>query len=407
MTARFEVVLREPLGDVLYVFGHEDISVIEYTLKVNEVGRLILEFDNRRILPDFGQDYRLELWRQVRGQPAYLEGETCWFIDYIKKTRQVIHIEAESALGLLKRRIVAFKDGEPQTKKGPGPLDDLAKEVIRENMGAAAASYNFTPDPIRDLSAYFQVQADLGVGLVDNAKYSHEKILDIVTKAADASKNASPSVPFYFDVVQFNNTTAPFLEFRVYTPYRGSDRTIGTPGGFEVSEEYGTLTNAELIFDWRDSVNRLYAGGSGTGNARDIEEIQDPNLATLLATDPFALREDFIDAKKSDTVVEANNIAKAEFEQKLAVIQVNGELVDTDAVQYGRDYFFGDAVSAGLEGTTQTMIVGEINNRVADGSEDLKVKVSSENRSSYDDIIGVFQEISDLKRRLRYYQTFE
>lgn len=389
----YVIVQRSAVG--IYKRLVTDAYSVRWILKLNKAGTLTLELPSAFCssavggygISDFEADDQFLLYRSFgNGLALSVVGESPFHLVKAEARRRddgkrTVYIEAETALGFLSRRINPYdaEDGNSDFKDNTLTCDDLSKLLVRNNYLAGAGSYISDPDPTRNLSAYIQVQADAGAiapapaytGSLENAG-----ILSEIQKIADYA--AGKGIPMFFDMVMVSEN--PYrLEFRTYASQRGIDRTQTTGGAnaFVVVDNVN-VADYSLVFDWSDSLTRVYAGSnSGTGAAKDYEVATDPNLAALLAVSPFALREDFVSSNGEDTdevLVEA----EAELNARRAVFQANGLLTDNLISQYGQAFGFGDKVTVFLEGLSFDAFIDTESGTLENGQEKLEVGFNTE-----------------------------
>lgn len=403
MSAEYEFVFRKPTGAFITSACEGEYTNADYTLQLNTVGRSYISLPtNRYPVSLFGQDTIMEIWRKPRGGVNYLEGETGWLTTNIQATSTITELHAETANSLTKRRINAYQDGidEGFVKFNNVPLDDMLKAIARNNFGANARTYNVgpNPDPNRDLSAYFTVQADSSQWPSASRRTTNNILYDIDNTNADKG-SVEPNGPFLFwDVVMTNFAgVPPFFELRTYTGQRGTDRR----GIVTFAEEENTMTAARLFYDWGSSFTRILTGGSGTGATRTFAVSDDPNLTALLAANPFALREKFVNGKKTTTAAEAQDYGDEYLKSKDArpYAQLSATLTESSCLRYGVDFFFGDWVNAYFLGQTFNTFVNPVHVHLENSREQIDIKITEKVNVATSDLARLMQEITKIRAR--------
>ena len=413
MAASYEIVIRDPFGAYVAAATQKDFLYLDYTLKTNAVGSVTIDLPASRYpMSMFDEDFRVEIWRKPRGGANYLEGETCWFLQHLEGTRSKTSFQAETANTLLSRRIVAYQNviNESKVLKVQHG-DDMLKNAVRENTGVGVPGYTTgsynqpAPDTIRYLSPYFTVEANRGAWITYRRRITSDPLLGMAITNSEKAVNRGTTF-FFFDVVQIANdgVTNPFLELRTYEGQRGTDRR----GFLIVSEEDGTLTDAKLIYDWKDSATRVYVGGPGEDELRLFATADAPDLATILARNPFGLRERFFDSRKAkdqaETDSEANN--KIVKQGLNPYKQLDGTLTEAMCNQYGVNFFFGDRVTASFLGQNFDTFVTPVHVTVQDNKEKLDVKITEKAGVYTTGLTQMIKETNQLKSRLAEFETF-
>lgn len=341
--ATYEIVLQTPLGVTLAAFGGPGTDTagvlhLAYARAVNQIGAMTLVLPPSVPLSFLQRDGRILVYRSVPGGTPRLDMDAVWLIAAIKRAlnergEQVTVVRAVDAVDLLRRRIVAYAAGSAQAYR-TAVVDNFLKAVVRENLGTSAT------DAARRLdSALFTVSADIGQGPSISKGYSRRNVLTVCQELADASTQAGTYLAF--DVV-WNGAV---LECRTYTQWRGVDHRF--PGGVNpviLSPDTGSLTAVDYEIDYSAEVTYAYVGGQGEGTDRAIGTAEDTARSSL---SPFARSEVFGDARDTATAAfladEADALVRAGRPRVLFAGAVNA---DAPGASYGREYGFGDVVTA-------------------------------------------------------------
>lgn len=377
MSADYTIWLSSPTGEHLAVL--DSYIRLDYRRVVNATGLsrafgqrsypLKLDLPHSR-LPRwlFGllrRDYRLEVWRSVGGGLLELDTATVWFISRVerrltKEGQQVVRVEAEPAMALLARRIVAYAAGSSQASKR-GYADDMLREVVRENFGTSTAAE-------RDVSAWLHIPAasdNCSLGAVVEKSFARQNVLVVLQEIAEASARAG--VPLFFDVVA---PTPAVLVFATFAYARGTDHRYGATRGTApvvLSVETGTLTDVTRATDWRDEVTHAYVAGQGAHESREVVAVGDETRAAAL---PFGRREALEDARH---VATTSSLAAEGY----ALLQAHHPRDEFRAVVvsrkpgalYGVHWRLGDLVSVEFEGETLACQIDSVRVVVEAGQE--------------------------------------
>jgi hypothetical protein len=335
----YEVWLSTDQGSRIALI--QDFETLEYAIVANEVGPLTLmmgdQFDREWINPD----WRIDVYRTVRNRTSH---EIASFIRYGEWKRDSqgtlsLKILAMDANYHLWRRRVAYDKGTSYAEKSD-LADDMAKEIVKENLGGSAV------DSDRDLTGWdFSVASDLGLG------------------------------PTVDGIVPVGETS---LEFRTWIDqpglvctYPGSDRPV------LFSSEAGNLWQPKLVIDWRNEENYIYAGWGGSGSDREIEEISDD---ARINESVWNRDEGFFNAQNMDTLAALEDAAKAALTAGRPGIKFEGTLISSPKAQtlYGVHWGWGDMVTMEDFGTMYDGIIESVKIRVEkSGEEKITAKVVS------------------------------
>jgi hypothetical protein len=364
---QYGIRLADPFGESIK--NIDSFISIEYARKVNDIGSMTL------VLPDeyppylFAIDSRLEVWR---GYPSNLklDMDTIWLIrkvaDVIDKdgTRQY-QITAYDALHLLKRRIVPYNDGNPESQKQDW-ADDMCKEIVYENLGAGAADVN------RDLSAWLSIDADFGAAPQATKLFSRRIVMEVLQEIAQSSYDNGTFLAF--DLVY--DPIGRRLTFKTYTGQRGVDRSgSGNSKLVIVGENYNGILSASLTFDHEEEYNYIYAAGQSVGDIVAIYEIGDD---AAIGKSPFNRCEFLQNASGTDDADELKEEAKAALSQYKAKTILQCEI---DALakgsEYGIDFGYGDKIAIEFGGKSYNVLVNAISVKVDGADEQVSAVLSN------------------------------
>lgn len=327
----------------------DDFSRLQYTLQTNAVMSAKISFSGTFArIAAIRPDTRIEIWRRVAGGAWMLEGSTVWFLrrpryTYSRTGGELLVLECVSVDHIISGRTVAYNATTAQAKKS-GAVDDVLKALVRENLGSSAVT-------ARDLSAYLAVAADVSLGPALTAMdFGWHKLdsafSDIVKAASELGTN------LYWQIVALPTASnGHTFEFRTWVGQRGVDRsdpgTIGNPVRFGV--QHGNVDRVDLEWDYTQEATVCYALGTGQGANLVTASYEDTARS---ARSPFGRREVTRNARTAtDTLAD---VAKAGCNAGRPVRRARMDLIDTDGCTYGRDYGFGDVVTATLRGETDT-----------------------------------------------------
>jgi hypothetical protein len=163
-------------------------------------------------------------------------------------------------------------------------------------------------------------------------------------------------------------------EFRTYVGQRGTDRRFGVrPGAKVLSEANGLLNNLDYLEDWREEVTFVYAGGQGIEEERTVVTVSD---SVRLAASPFNRREGWFDGRiYGDSAL--SNAAQKRLYDGRPVRRFTAEINDQPGFVYGKDWDFGDKLTAVLDDGQQIDIeVNVVSGRLDEnGKETIRARL--------------------------------
>lgn len=344
-----------------------DFTRLEYGTRENEIGVMTLTLPAEMFPGVPEKDNILEIYRQVGASAPYLELDTAWLIKKWKYNKvgqsDVLTVDAHQAICIVDNPIVAYAADTTETSK-TNQADDMMKEVIDENMGAGAT------DAARDISAVMTIQVDLTLAPSITKAFSWRKVLRTLQEIAKTSFEEGTYL--VFDVVRIG---AGLFEFQTFIDHRGVDRGVGSASPLTVSTQNGLLSNPELIYDYSEERSYVYIGGRGEGIDRNIVEVSD---AARIGLSLLGRRELFIDYRNSDldtTLDTEGNEALKEYRPK---ITLTGTISDSEELQYGIDYKYGDIIVGQYNDIILNSHVDAINVIVDSGDETIIANVRGE-----------------------------
>lgn len=333
MATSYEIKLFSPMGTFLTelnAFESFDCALVE-----NDIGRLVLTLPVSYNPELFLKDSRIAVYRGASGRAPTLLGNALWFVRRRRRVlndkRRSLAIHAVHANDLLRRRIVAYDAGTPETSK-TDQADDMAKAIVRENFVSAT-------DTARNLSsALFSVAPDVSAAPSLSKAFTRRRVLAVLQELAQAAAQAGTYMGF-----EVWAPTESSLEFRTYTKQRGADRRVSTSNALILSAETGTLGEIELDEDWADEATYVYAGGQGEGADRAIGTASN---TTAIGESPFGRIEDFYqDNQTSDQTQLDDDADNALYAQRGRRI-FSASVSDTSGAALGVHYDWGDLVTA-------------------------------------------------------------
>lgn len=290
-------------------------------------------------------DRRIEIWRYETGFAPILElsGFVRKFVqrEYVEGVSEsrvggsgavtTVSVSGQSAENLLLRRIVAYYANTVQTKK-TGPVDNIMKEIVTENLGPLAIS-------ARDYTAttLFSIQASIGKGPVITARFAWDNVYDALVDLSNTSQKMGNEV--FFDVVPVDKG----FEFRTFVGKRGKDRRLGrSPMPVLFGVNYGNLTEAVMTWNYSDEVNYVYAGGQGVEENRNLQEA---SYDFSIARSIWSRIEGFQDARDKEDDASVLYAAYEMLAETRPMGVLTGRLLSKAGTLYQRHWGLGDLIT--------------------------------------------------------------
>lgn len=327
------------------------------------------EFINQNI----STEWIIEVYRRTAGGELVRVGDTQWIIKLIRykvdeQNETQLHILAYDAMYLLDRRIVAYVDGTPQTSKTM-PADDMLKEIVRENLGALSSNYH------RDLSEWLVIEPNTSTApIVTKSEFGLQKVMPVLNDICELSSAAGMYLSY--DIIY--DESIGKLVFRTYPHQRGADRGSGSVSPVYLAHHTdpvnvmgGGLNYASIEIDATDERSYIYSGRQAQDANVIFAELEND---IITQSGPFARAEDFITTGES---VEYNDVmteAHAWLQHKFRNLILNAHIQETNDMQLGIDYGFGDILALRYLGTTINIHLDELKITLeGNGREDISV----------------------------------
>lgn len=372
MSASTSVYILNPDGERLAMVGggagagKSDFLALTYTSSVNASGRASIELRAGQ-LPAWlsvAVDWQLEITRSTSpALPERIEHGTRWFVRRLNENiaRGTLTLSAESALGILGTRDVAYTAGSAQATKS-GAADDLIKAIARENLGTLAASDR------QIATSLLSIQADSSQAPTIAKSFSRRNVLTVCQEIAAAATQAGSFVAF--DVVAAGSA----LELRTYLGQRGVDRSL--TGISPLVIEADALGEASLDFDFSDEATAIYAAGQGIEAARDVEV----RVSAAAGRSPWARRETTLSATNvaQGNLAALGNEAERGLWERRARQRLSATITETPQLRYGIDWDWGDRVTVAIGTRTWAVRVDQCTVSIANGVERVTATVRVE-----------------------------
>jgi hypothetical protein len=340
MDENYNVLLKDPTGSsVLAVLGR--YRSLYLTVGVGIVGMLAMDFPYDTIPFNYlPPDGIVEVWRKFGGLAPYQVGEKVHFIRVVdaqldSSGQKLQRIESRDSVDILNRRVIPYIDGTSQAQKS-GPVDNMMKDFVSDNLGAGATDWLAGTGRATSLS----VQTKLGLAPTATKAAGARNVLSTLQELALAAYQSG--LYTVFDVVSLASANSLVLELRTYVQQRGVDHRFSSTTASPVllSAESGNLANVEFLKDWTGVVNTAYAGHLGYYSD-----------AAGVGIGPYGRSEAYVNPLQDSSQSGQTNEAALYVRDQRIKRTWSARFVDTPGCQFGRDINFGDFVTAqfGLE----------------------------------------------------------
>lgn len=372
MSAEYQLVLKSPQGARWGVI--DDFISISYARAVNTVGTAVVDLPPGYDPRMFPRDARLEIHRSVANGPLALEMQTFWLLRKWERQLQpdgswLMSVTFADLLDLLTRRLVAYTRDTPYADKliingNEESPQNLMKAFVRENMGTLAINTD-------RIMTELVIEPDIDAKGNEEKQASYRSVYDTCRELAELSTENGTDLFFDIEGDVLGNIT-----FRTYNNYRRMDRTESTnlaPAIF--SPEFGNLVNVTISQDFSEEATAIYVGGEGMGAGRAIELVEDTDRISL---SPFGRIEVFHDARDFCELSLLQKEGKTRLQQLTPRKRLDALTLDTEVTLYGRNYHYGDLVTAHADGSVFDCHVAAVNIEYSDGQEDITVKLEGQ-----------------------------
>jgi hypothetical protein len=240
-----------------------------------------------------------------------------------------------------------------------GAAETVMRQYVDYNAGANARSERRVPGLV--------LAADQGRGKTVTGRARFHVLLEILQSLALAGGDLG------FRIVQVGKN----LEFQVYEPSDKTKTAIFSP-------LLGNLREFEYSSDDAEA-NYVIVGGQGEGTARTFVERGDSASITK-----YGRIESFLDRRDTTDSTELNQAIDEELAQKAEQMSLSISPIDTEQLQFGRDYGLGDKVSVVITHPNEIVEVEEINYFI---SEYQAVPFQNERIRKIQEKIDVIQDV--------------
>lgn len=273
---------------------------------------------------------------------------------------------------LMRRRIVAYFSESTQAFKVAAPLDNIMKQVIRENLGALSNTDYDGNATDRDLtSAGLSVEPDSGKGILLSKAFAwQETVFSVVKQLHDISRVMLPVIHFSIVPVFASNGQVRW-EFRTFPDFPSRDLTDGAIPPFTVAA--GSLSQPSIEFNFMGESTLAYGLSTGFKDTKIVKEVRRENRETS----QWARIETIADASRELTPDAVLSAAESKLNEKRPKTIFKATLLATKQTQYGtpKGWVVGDKVPVEWLDFSFDAIIEETSVTYANDKETVKTSV--------------------------------
>lgn len=316
---------------------------LDYVVNAGEESTLVMGLSSSVPESKLPKDARIGIWKSINGGPMRLDAGSLFFLREWTFSRYYTKIKAYHANSLLKRRIVAYPDGTLYATKDVATYaGNMLKAYVRENMGtlivAADRDGGSSAQTGADVSAYLTIEPDRNDGAQVTMSTNRRSLFYACQDICKASALAGTYLVF-----QIVASSPQQLTLKTFQTALGTNHGLSSKSPVTISGARGTLNNPHLFIDASQEVTAVIAGGAGSEDERLIMTSLDTALINAL---PFGRFEEFYSVASVDDEVVLQDAADARLREKRSYIVFTGDLNETDSLQRGIHYDFGDILIA-------------------------------------------------------------
>lgn len=372
MTARYLCRYKDTDGTVLHIF--EDWRSLNYSNRVNDIGDAALSVrKSHPLVSDLKTDGILEVWRAdaAAGLDWYKDWEGFLRrpeVDADASGDSIVPLAFRSFNYLLAGRVIGWYSQTAQAEKADVG-ETVMKEYVDENAGPGATTG--AGRRAGGVTSGLSVEADGGGGGAWVGDRAYKSLLETLQEIGLATD-------MRFDIIGTGVAGGiQTFEFRTYEDYRGADRsTVGlvaatglnAAGNVPVifSLDRGNMRSFRYAEDRIGEVTSVLVLGQGEGSSRLVLEVVN---ATAETASPWNHREVARNANQESTLAALADVGDAELDKNARRVMFDFDTVRTESSVYGRDWTWGDRITARALNVDFHLEVVEASVNVQDGVE--------------------------------------
>lgn len=314
---------------------------VSYSTQVNAPGMLTFAVNGVHPVIDLlERDGQVEVWR--RDQQASLD----WYCDFyglfVDEERSSVTLEETEftaycvgQLDFLARSVVAYRAGVANRSKFTAvPAETILKNLVKYNATSNGTTADGRVLNVPAWGAFLSLETDGAGGNTLTRDVASRILLDALQEIA-----AVGDLDF-----QLVKTGAQTWQFR-------TDTTLGDDRSADVTFalQYGNMRNPKLKRNRIGEATVAVVGGAGEEAARTYRTRTGTNYHAT-----YNAREMFINEAQSSSNNELDAAGDAALYLAEAREDLSFDVIQTEALRYGRDYFLGDLVTSYYQAVTAT-----------------------------------------------------
>lgn len=346
MTARYEIWFTDDTGKRLAQLSKraliDDATWFAATKTVNDLGAMAMglpwSFD-RNLLK---RDNMIQIWREpIGGRLSLLQA---YFINRfrvaIERGEKTVTVWGAGGNVILWWRRVAYFNKETDADIEAIEADNAMKDIVDTNLVTVTAFEAGADTTARQWPAV-SVQADLTNGPAVTKRAAWKNVLQACQELAAASKEEGTEV--WFEMFPVLGSDSISFNFRTFTGQPGQDLT-GL--GVVFAADKGTLSSVSLEYDYTNEYTYVYSLGQGQDSNRNVQVASDSDR---IGASAWGRKEFAVNSTIEEDDAGTSDVAESALFAGRPLIRFVATPVDTEQFRFGRDWNFGDKVTARFE----------------------------------------------------------
>lgn len=360
---QYQIYLKKDTGerlDILTLAGD-----FTYTNVANALGSftILLPSDYKHLV-EF--DIIVEFWRKPPGgilRRDFTGLVWSYEVAINESQQETIRIGGPDIKGILDQRRALHQNHQNTfVTKSTTPLDDMMKSIVTNHY---LTSWGYSTG--RNISSdYFSVDSNYSLAPSDSHSFEGEKILDVLQKLADNSRQQGTEL--YFDIVPITDKK---YQFRTVTGQLGHDLT-STRQVF--GTRYNNLANPRLWRSVENEINFGWAYGVTVGQSTTSVSSEDTSRS---GRSIWARREGTAPAPTRVTSATVLAQAKALINSNRPQKIFTADLTSIEGSVYGKDWGFGDRININEFGLSFEAMVKAVTVSVSNGKETISAGIEA------------------------------
>ncbi len=318
-------------------------------------------------------DNMIQVWHAPLGGRLRL-----WQVYFLRKCtfsnsggKETIILEGPDIKDLLRRRIVAAYTGSPQASK-TNFADDMMKEVVTQSIADGVAP---SPSAGTRVWSNLSVAGNVSLGPSITKSFAFDKLMTssgqgVLSVLQKAAREAGTEV--WFDIIpNVVSTNSISFIFQTYINQPGQD--VSNRVVFNM--QWGNLNNPQLVYDFSEEENYIYAAGPGERADRNVQQVYD---SVRYNQSIWSRIEGFADARSQTANNQIREAGRAVLEEGKPKINFSATLIDTEGTRFGRDWDYGYRVITQYKNIQFSSIIRAVTISVDSKGEKIQAKTEYE-----------------------------